>query len=688
MRRTFSDIKSNRCGVSFLLTVIIALFINNTSFGQTEVLKNIDVWGTRPLRDTGVQRTVFDSLALKQNVALSMADILAFNSSVFVKNYGRATLSTVSFRGTSPSHTQVTWNGMRINNPMLGSTDFSTIPSFFVDKAALLHGSSSVNATGGALGGVVQLSTTPDNADSTKHKIQYTQGVGSFKTFDEFLRYSYSNAKWNLSTRLSFASSPNDYKYVNRDKKENIYDDNHNIIGQYYPTERNRSGAYKDFNAMQQVYYRLDNGDLVGIDAWYLNSNRELPMLTTDYGDDWAFDNRQREQTLRAVMKWSHYRRNWSAIASAGYVHTHLAYDYAREVAPGHMESMTRSRSRIHTGYLSADIAWYPSEKWMFTVNAAAHQHFVMSRDKNVILIDGNTAIVGYNKARFEFSGALSAKWQPIDPVGISIIGRQEVFGDKTAFIPAVLFDVMLYRPKNVLFKASFSRNHKFPSLNDLYFMPGGNPDLRDESGYTYDAGMSFNHAGSSPITYDTGLSFNWFDSYIDDWIIWLPTTKGFFSPRNVKKVHAYGIETRANIDLRFPHDVTLGLTGNYSWTPSINRGEPMSPADRSVGRQLPYVPLHSASVVGTVTWHKWGFTYKWSYYSRRFTMSNNDLTLSGTLPPYFMNNILLWRNFTFRPVSMQCKLAVNNLFNEHYLSVLAHPMPGINFEFFITITL
>ena len=78
-----------------------------------------------------VQRTRFDSIAMKENIALSMADVLTFNSSVFVKNYGRATLSTVAFRGTSPSHTQVTWNGMRINNPMLGMTDFSTIPSYF-----------------------------------------------------------------------------------------------------------------------------------------------------------------------------------------------------------------------------------------------------------------------------------------------------------------------------------------------------------------------------------------------------------------------------------------------------------------------------------------------------------------------------------------------------------------------------
>ena len=124
-------------------------------------IDEVTVWGKRPMKEIGVQKTKFDSVALKENIALSMADILTFNSSVFVKSYGRATLSTVAFRGTSPSHTQVTWNGMRINNPMLGMTDFSTIPSYFIDNASLLHGTSSVNETGGGLGGLVKLGTAP-----------------------------------------------------------------------------------------------------------------------------------------------------------------------------------------------------------------------------------------------------------------------------------------------------------------------------------------------------------------------------------------------------------------------------------------------------------------------------------------------------------------------------------------------
>ncbi len=179
-----------------------------------------------------------------------------------------------------------------------------------------------------------------------------------------------------------------------------------------------------------------------------------------------------------------------------------------------------------------------------------------------------------------------------------------------------------------------------------------------------------------------------WFDSYIDDWILWLPTTKGFFSPRNVKEVHAYGIETKAELSVQLRSDLLLDLNGSLSWTPSVNRGEPMTEADKSVGKQLPYVPRTSASLTGRLTWRTWSFLYKWAHYSRRFTMSSNESTLTGHLPPYYMSNIVLGKKIALRNVGLDFKLAVNNLFNEDYLSVLSRPMPGINFELFIGISI
>ena len=663
----------------------IWLFSQSTgSIDEGVSISEVMVYSKRPMKEIGAQLTKLDSMALKENIALSMADVLAFNSSIFVKNYGRATLSTVAFRGTSASHTQVTWNGMKINNPMLGMTDFSMIPSYFIDDASLLHGTSSVNETGGGLGGAVKLSTKP--ARNEGFGLQYIQGVGSFSTFDEFLRLTYGNDHWQSSTRVVYSSSPNDYEYRNHDKKINIYDEDMNIIDQYYPVERNRSGAFKDFHLLQEVYYNTGKGDCIGLNAWYINSNRELAMLTVDYGDDTEFENRQREQTFRGVVSWNHLREKWRLDAKATYMYTWLAYDYKRDLGNGIMAPMTASRSYINTISGAIDSEYFVSDKWLVTASLSVSQHFVRSQDKNIILQEGDKGIVGYNKGRFEMSGSVSAKWQPIERLGLSIVVREELVGNKwSPLIPAFFIDGVIIEPGNITARASISRNFRAPTLNDLYALPGGNPDLKSERGWTYDAGLSF--AVGRENLYSLKGSAGWFESFISDWIIWLPTTQGFFSPRNIKDVHAYGIELQAEGNLWLPRGWELNLNGTFSWTPSINEGEPVSAADQSIGKQLPYVPEFSSSVIGRLSWRDWTFMYKWCYYSERYTMSSNDITFSGKLPPYFMSNISLEKLLKLRWLDLSLKGVINNLFDEEYLSVLSRPMPGINFEIFIGIT-
>ena len=672
----------------FLL--ILFLCFSFVSFATDDIvlrgkhLPEVEVIGKRSLKEIGTTQTKMDSTVLKENIALSVADVLTFNSPIFVKSYGRATLSTVSFRGTSASHTQVTWNDMKISNPMLGMTDFSTIPSYFIDDASLLHGTSSVNETGGGLGGAVKLSTKPANAEG--FGLQYIQGVGSFWSFDEFLRLTYGNRHWQTSTRIVFSSSPNNYKYRNHDKKENIYDENMNIIEQYYPIERNKSGSYKDLHILQEAYYNTNRGNRFGLNAWYINSNRELPMITTDYGVDTEFENRQREQTFRGIFIYDHLAEQWKIGTKVGYIFTWLAYDYKRDLGNGIMAHMTRSRSRVNTIYGQLNTEYFIGQKWLFTANISAHQHFVRSEDKNIILQYGDKAIVGYNVAAIELSGAASVKYQPIDRIGLSVVVREELFGNKwSPIIPALFFESLLSKPGNLTLKLSGSRNYRFPTLNDLYFLPGGNPNLRNEKGWTYDAGLSF-AVGTKNLYRLTG-SATWFDSYIDDWIIWLPTTKGFFSPRNLKKVHAYGVELQADFDIQFSKDWLFALNTTFSFTPSINIGEPITSADKSVGKQLPYVPKISANIVGRLSWRTWSFTYKWCHYSERFTMSSNDITLTGRLPKYYMSNITLEKQLHISWADWSLKGTINNLFNEDYLSVLGRPMPGINFEIFVGIT-
>ena len=307
-------------------------------------LDEVQVTGQRRLRDTGVQRTVLDSLVLHQNVALSMSDILTQHSTLFIKSYGRATESTAEFRGTSPSHTQVLWNGMKINSPMLGTVDFSTIPAYFVDQANLLHGASSLTLTGGGLGGAVDMHTLP--LFDQGHSLQYIQGAGSFRTFDQFLRYTYGNEHWSSSTRLVYSTSKNDFKYTNYDK-----------LG--HPTERNKSGYFDDVHAMQDVYYRDGKGNRIGLMGWYTHSLRGLPFLSVDYKNNTDFKNEHRHDAARAVVSWDRTLDQWNVGVRGGYLWQDNRYDYftTRETVS---TDITHARSRSQQGYVQANADWMP----------------------------------------------------------------------------------------------------------------------------------------------------------------------------------------------------------------------------------------------------------------------------------------------------------------------------------------
>ena len=678
-------------------TTALALILSMAATAQDTLdrevaVDRVEVVGRRPMKEIGVQRTAFDSVVLKEHIALSMADVLTYNSSIYVKSYGRATLSTVAFRGTSPSHTQVLWNGMRINSPMLGMTDFSMIPSHFVDEASLLHGTSSVSETGGGLGGAVKLATRP--TDREGFHLNYVQGIGSFQTFDEYLHLAYGSERWQLSTRLSYASSPNEYTYLNRDKKENIYDENHNIIAQYHPTERNRNGAYKDFHALQEASYRTRGGDRLSLTAWYTGSDRELPMTTTSYAEEERMENRQREETLRALMGWERITSASKWHAKAGYIHTWSAYDrrvQLHEETNGKVEeglpdgTLEHTRNRIHSLFGQASMEQVISNRWLISAEVTAYNHWVRSRGKEVITENGSERL-GYEEQCAEVTASTTLRWRATDWLGTGITLREELYDRAfSPLIPALFIDGEVVRNGGLVIKGSLSRNHRFPTLNDRYFQPGGNPDLRPEQGWSYDLGIAFRLGERKRLSAKGSLS--WFESRIDDWIMWYPKAMGYYSPANVKRVHSYGIEAESTFAYRPTNDFSMELHATYAWTPSLNEGEPFSSADRSVGKQLPYVPEHSASAALHLDYRAWELAYKWSMYSERYTLSSNGATITGTLEGYALSNLSLSRTIALCWADLSIIGAINNLFDKEYQAVLSRPMPGINYEIFIGIT-
>lgn len=646
-------------------------------------IDTVSVKARQVLSDIGIQQTLLDSVALRENVANSLGDVLAQNTSVFIKSYGRGTLSTASFRGTAASHTQVTWNGMKMNSPMLGMVDLSLVPSYFIDDAALFHGASSVGVAGGGLGGAVALATK--RTENEGFGARFIQGISSFSTFDEFLHLTYGQERWQLETRVYYAKSDNDFIYTNYHRKEYVKDDEGNIVDRYYPRERNKNGFFRDFHILQQAYMTTRGGDKLGVSAWYMDSHRGLPMLTVDRRTASQHKEEQEEKTFRAVADWERSKADFSLQAKAGYLYSDYSYIYQGDKGTGELSTMIDSYNYLNTLFAEFGGEYYIGNKWVFTGNAAFHQNMVDSRNMAVENIAGETQVIGYDKSRPEISVFASVKYRPHERVGLSASMREEWYGKKSPkFIPAAFVEYMLLRDGTLKLKASAARNYRFPTLNDMYFKPGGNPELKPEHGFTYDASLAYDKAWDGISLKAEG---GFFDSYIDDWILWI-LERPYPRPVNVKEVRSCGVEFKWRFTWRPGRNWNIDVSGNYTVTKTENRREPFSQGDASIGKQLPYIPKYSAAALARVVWRKWEVAYKWQYYSERYTTSSNETSsLINRLDAYYMSDISLAKAMDFRWGRVALKFAVNNLFGEEYESVLSRPMPERNYGFFIEIT-
>ena len=398
------------------------------------------------VREEVENKVVVDSFALRESISISLADVLSKVSSVFVKSYGRATISTVSFRGASPSHTQVTWNGMKIASPMLGMVDFSMIPSYFVDEVGIYKGANSVELSGGSFGGSIALSTNP-NKIKDGFNINYTQGISSFSTYDQFLKLSYGGERFKGVSRIYYVSSKNDFKYTNYHKKLFQTNDEGEIIGSSYPIERNRNGEFKDFHFLQEFYYTSKDNSQWSGSIWYVNSNRGIPMLNVDYRTDSQSRNNQKEQTIRSVINWNKKVKETDLSAAIGYNHTDLGYKYLGDAGNGNLQELVNSHSEVNTIFAKADISKSLNDAIEINGDLSLYQHFVKSIDRAIIESDGGRKIIGYDKARFELSGFFSLRYRPTDRLSMVLDVREEMYENNILLpIPAFFID---YRVTN-----------------------------------------------------------------------------------------------------------------------------------------------------------------------------------------------------------------------------------------------
>lgn len=619
---------------------------------SVNLIDEVFIYAPRNLNETGAKIIRFDSIVLIDKAGSDLSALLSENSPVFVKSIGRGSLATASFRGTNASHTKVLWNNIPLNSPMLGTVDLSLIPVNVADEISLYFGVASLQKSGGAIGGLVNLSTTPDWTQ--KKSIGINLSAGSYSTYSNSANLSFGNNKIRSVTRIYHNSSANDFEFVNSD----IIDGS---------IQKQQNADYLQYGFLQDLHFRTGKKSVASIKSWYQKMERGIPVLTTNESGFSNNISRQNDENLILSAEYSYFNSGRRLDISSGYNRQNLAYLHKNHINGVGFHRIIDSQSKAMSLYNR--IAYNHRVFDILEVNyeAAYNFHNVVSHEN----VHGNA----YDTIRHEILASASVYSNLTDNLRIGLIARQERYDGKfSGFVPSFLIEYRLR--KNLYLKSSIARNNRYPDLNDLYFTPGGNPDLVHEQGWQFESGIDYNY-GSKSLVLQSGLSL--FYSRIHNWILWRPTVMGYWQPDNIELVEAKGFEVNANIKYSFS-DYLFSANGNYAYTSSINKSMPFGPNDNSVGKQLPYIPLHSANLLVRLDYRKIFISYQWNYYSERFTGSAAEPGVLLSIYPYYMNNASVGYNFKIKNNTLSLTLSVYNLFNEKYRSVLWQPMPGRNY--------
>lgn len=616
-------------------------------------LKEMEIISKQFEFDKALKTQEIDTLTKKELNHLSLAELLSAGSMVFVKSYGKGSLATAAFRGTAASHTKVLWNGFQINSPMLGQVDLSLIPNAFFDKVQLDYGGSSLQATSGALGGSINL----ESNNSTPDLLTFTQTIGSFNTYTSSLKIGLGGEKLKSTTSVYFNTSQNSFSYYNNA-----------IIPPEWQTQENASYNNKGFT--QGFNYKISNTHSLSLLSWNQWNFREIPPIMSN--QQGAGNKEEQESfTSRNILKWRFQKENTKIETKAAWFYEDMSYLLKTSTTTNPDDTVTfiNSTNISNTGFLKSQLTQNLKSGWMLSAEFSFTKSSVSSNNYTEIK---NREVYGlFIKLSKEFSSFLKGE----------ALLRQEFVDNKfVPLMPLLAFSIKPLKNEELFIRLSGNLNYNLPSLNDLYWFPGGNPDLVPERGVQFDVGINYSKSFSEQLKIMADLSF--FSSQISNWIQWVPSDYRYWTAKNIDFVHARGIEAGVSVS-GMRNKFFYKISAQYSLNKSTNESKEAIAGGYS-GRQLIYVPLHSGNAFLFLAFKKYRFNWSTQFSGKRNTSLNEETNYSNVLPSYSLSNISLGRDFDFDKWGLGLKLKVNNIFNTTYQAVLWRPMPGRSFEVFL----
>ncbi|WP_370895652.1 TonB-dependent receptor plug domain-containing protein [Chryseobacterium gossypii] len=589
-------------------------------FGQEKTIDTVYIFDNQMNKAKLFHKVNTLSATDIQKNSASLSDVLRFQTSLYIKENGRGAVSSPSFRGTTAQQTAFVWNGININSVFLGQGDINNIPLFGYDQMEIKPGGGSVVYGSGAIGGSIHLNNNL-HFNEGFHASLYSE-ASSFDTYNHFAKASFSNDRFSIKVSGNYFISRNDYEVEER-----------NYI--------NRNGQYNNATFNIGASYKIARHQTISWQSQFFDSSQHYPIFVEN-GNKTKYET----QSVRTLLAWDVNTGKLSNSLKTAY--TEENFQYFSDISKPETSGATGKNYIVKNDFnyfILPKLNMNVITEFQVNTGEGAGTSGVGDVKRNAGSVAGLLRYFAISDLRFEAGIKKDFAEGFSSPVLYSFSGKWRAL-------------------KWYSIGLNLSRNVRFPTFNDLYWQPGGNPDLKAETSIQTDMDHEFSFGNFKIILSPYYMN-------ISNLINWLPTPYGYWAPFNTLKVESYGLESQITYNKSFGSH-QIGLNAGYTFAKSVNQ---------ETKKQLMYVPLHKA--FGNID-------YRYSFFRIFVQGMFNGLTYTTTdgkkadaLDPYFVLNtglsatVLKKYTLGFR---------INNVTNTVYETVAYYPMPKKNYTIFATI--
>ncbi len=631
------------------------------------------VSGTRHPGDDLIPSQRMDGQQLERLSAHSVADALRYFSGMQIKDYGGiGGLKTVNIRSLGTNHVGIFYDGIELGNAQNGQVDLGRFSLENMESVSVYNGQRNAifqpAKDYGSAGTVYLRSRTPRFSPSERRHFRATLRAGSFATVNPALLWEEKlNERLALSLSTEWTYTTGRYRFRYR------------TAGGYDTTATRHNGDINAFRAEAGLYGRMDNGEWRA-KAYAYHSERGLPGAIVRN----RLSHEDRQWDTNVFFQGSYRRRltrRYSLLLNGKYAYDYLHYlaDPARDPSLMYVDNHYRQQEL----YASAAHLFTVSPHWSLSLSTDYQWNTLRADLYNFPYPTRQTALAALatsmNYERFKLQASLLGTFV-FDRVRTDTIAMT----DKAEITPALFVSAHPFARLDFDLRAFYKSIFRMPTLNDLYYTFIGNVKLRPEYTDQFNVGFTYGHSPRHGWLRRVEVQADTYYNKVKDKIIAVPTSNQFrWTMMNLGTVDIVGLDVATNARFVLPGDLGLDLRATYTYQKAQDHTDKSDPY---YGDQIPYVPVHSASLVVQADWRKWEANYSFLYTGDRYDQRAN--IPENFAPAWYTSDLSLARRFTLGRTDCRLAAEVNNLFNQQFDVVKGYPMPGINYKLIFTVQL